>query len=286
MHTYGFVSKIIFATLVTAICGRAALAGTFTKIDMPGAGETVPFGINTAGDIVGYYAVTMESQFQGFLYRNGIFTTINVPGATSTLVYGINDLGQMVGKYSIDKDPAHDRGFVYDGQTFTPVQYPGSLATVAMGINDLGQIVGSAGYDHEHAFLLDNGVYIDIHPPHSSFATFATGINNLGDIVGDRYQQFGPKGCQGFEYTQGIYKMIDVPGSKMSCPVGVNDNGEISGEDDSGAFLRNTAQQYHQVLNVPGSVATFAGGINASGALVGFYSQGKATAFHGFLWTP
>jgi uncharacterized membrane protein len=151
----------------------------------------------------------------------------------------------------------------------------------------LGQIVGSAGLTVRHAFLLSNGVYTDIRPPQSDFdGVTAGGINDLGDIVGG---YFLPNFvCAGYELTQGTYVKVTVPGSANSCASGINNNGEIVGEDDDGVFTQNQGQMTHHVLKVPGSVRTCGGGINAVGMVVGSYAarQGGFFANHGFLWTP
>ncbi len=53
-------------------------AQTLTRIDFPNALQTVPTGINAAGDIVGEY---LDSNLvgHGFLLRRGFYTTIEFP---------------------------------------------------------------------------------------------------------------------------------------------------------------------------------------------------------------
>ena len=75
------------ALIITASSLRAS-AFTFTAIDVPGATATEAFGINAAGDIVGFF--TNASGAHGFLLSRGVFTTIDVPGATATEAVGIN----------------------------------------------------------------------------------------------------------------------------------------------------------------------------------------------------
>ncbi len=255
---------------------------------MPGAGQTVPLAINSAGDIVGLYSITASGPRQGFLLSGGVFTTIDVPGAVSTTLYGVNDLGQIVGFYCIE-DCQHTKGFVFDGQTFTDIQYPGATTTVATGINNSGQIVGYAGLADVHAFLLTNGVYTDIKPPLTdNDGVLAFGINDLGDIVGG-YYGLASFVVAGWALTQGAYVKIEIPGSQNSSANGINDSGEIVGYDDAGAFILNQGQTKHHELKVPGSIYTFGSGINSLGVVVGSYTvhtQGTYIASHGFMWTP
>jgi probable HAF family extracellular repeat protein len=70
-----------------ALMTDRALAYTFTTIDYPGAKGTLASGINTSGNIVGWYTDVTDKN-HGFLYAGGTFTTINVPGATATYALG------------------------------------------------------------------------------------------------------------------------------------------------------------------------------------------------------
>ena len=94
--------------------------GTFTTIEVPGAdGDTLAYGINNTGHIVGY------AGGHGFLYSGGTFTTIDVPGASSTLAHDINDAGHIVGAFYEVRQGYH--GFLYSGGTFTTIDAPGAL---------------------------------------------------------------------------------------------------------------------------------------------------------------
>ncbi len=277
-----------FLTMVVALAATSAAAGTFTKIDMPGVAGTSPTAINSAGDIVGFYAQTQTSNFQGFLYSGGQFTAISVPGASFTIPLGINDQGQIVGYYQIAF--GHHRGFLFDGQTYTDIQYPGSLSSIAHGINNAGQIVGSyTSMGFLHAFLLTNGVYTKIDPPETDFdGVWANGINDFGDVVGCYQASKGLFRFVGWELTQGIFEKIILPDSGSSCAYGINDSGAIVGQDDRGVYLKNKGAMMHQELRVPGAVYTQAGGINSLGQVVGAYNalSGRLFANHGFMWMP
>jgi probable HAF family extracellular repeat protein len=107
-----------FRSLVWALilsCAAIALAGaqqkvttiqlpggrnaeiTFTTIDVPGAFSTAVHGINTNGDMVGFYSNTQNGPYHSFIYRGGTFTPFDYPGAISTYATGINDSGLIVG---------------------------------------------------------------------------------------------------------------------------------------------------------------------------------------------
>src|SRR5882724_9539698 len=71
---------------------------TFTTIDFPGATQTLAWGINTRGDIVGNY-VNADKSDHGFMLSGGQYTTIDFPGATSTEAYTISARGDVGGVY-------------------------------------------------------------------------------------------------------------------------------------------------------------------------------------------
>jgi probable HAF family extracellular repeat protein len=166
---------------------------TYTAIHDPSANSgTYPYGINDAGQIVGYYdVVTLEphipvDHWHGFLYAGGTYITLDYPAAVYTYAYGINASGQIVGTYT--NGPYH--GFVYNGGTYTrTLDDPSATSiTFAQGINASGEIVGyyqnsSTGY---HGFLYSGGSYTTLDDSSGTAgSTLAHGINASGQIVGE-----------------------------------------------------------------------------------------------------
>src|SRR5215471_6153705 len=100
-----FLAGMVGLSVLVAVASLASAATsyTFTTIDVPGTFETVPEGINDAGQIVGFFVVSgTVPTSQGFLRdTGGSFTTINVPSApNATEPRGINNPGQIVGIFS------------------------------------------------------------------------------------------------------------------------------------------------------------------------------------------
>jgi hypothetical protein len=123
-------------------------AGHFISFDYPGTVYlTEPWGINSAGDIVGFWS--SQNGWSGFLLSGGTFTSLDVPGAASTYAYGINDLGVIAGRY--DDANFVPNGWVYSG-TFRTVNVPGAPRTAWRGINRAGQLSGVFvdALDEEH----------------------------------------------------------------------------------------------------------------------------------------
>src|SRR5437016_3143929 len=127
--------------------------------DFPGAIFTTPRGVNTAGDIVGFYA-TPTGVRHGFLLRGGSFTTIDPPGSLGTLAWGINDQGDIVGEYVFE---FATHGFLLSGGTFTTIDHLGSGGLHLFGINGKGDVVGQ--YVFGGGFLLSGGIFSAIDFP-------------------------------------------------------------------------------------------------------------------------
>jgi len=69
-----------------------------TPINVPLATDTLAFGINDGGDIVGRYIDTAR-EIHGFIYAGGAFSTIDVFGAVSCVLTGIANDGAVAGTY-------------------------------------------------------------------------------------------------------------------------------------------------------------------------------------------
>ena len=122
---------------------------TYTQIIFPNANSTGATGVNTAGEIVGYWE-DGQDQFHGFLLIGGQFTTFDFPLATSTYPQGVNDSGEIAGYFTDASSVSH--GFVLSGNTWAQVDVPGAQATALTRIKNNGNITGyyvdQAGENH------------------------------------------------------------------------------------------------------------------------------------------
>jgi uncharacterized membrane protein len=166
MKTWLLLTVWVFALLLVP----ASSAITYTTIDFPGALATFALGINTAGDIVGYYS---DPTFitHGFLLSQGVFTTIDAPGSSQTFCADLNDSGEIVGYY-LDASGRGPHGFLLEGQTYTKIDFPGGLSTRALSINNAGEVVGyyfANANGKTLGFEDINGVLSSFNPlPHST----------------------------------------------------------------------------------------------------------------------
>ncbi len=185
------------------------------------------WGINSSGDITGYYVSSASS----FLWSNG--NQINL--GTGGTGLGINDSRQVVG---FDRN---ERAFLYSAGN---ISYLGTISggkSYAFGINNTGQIVGwSDGY----AFLYQNNSMIDLG------LGSARAINTYGQIVGFNGDH------KAMIYQDGsmldLNTLIDSDsGWILREANAINNNGEIVG------WGNNPAGEEHAFLLTTGSINPF-----------------------------
>ncbi len=252
----------------SAFSAGLAVTPELTRIEVPGARETLAYGINNSGQIVGEYYDAAGGR-HGFLLSDGSYTTLDVPGARVTIAHGINDTGQIVGYYF---DATGTHGFLLSGGNFTTFDVPGAEGAWGYGINNSGQIVGEY-YDAagDHGFLLSDGNYTTFDVPGASI-TAAYGINDSGQIVGT-YRDTGNY-RHGFLVNDGQYTTFNVPASSDTDAQGINDAGQIVGYyadlggNSGGGFL--LSGDSYTTFHVPGMVFTYAQGVNDSDQIVGY----------------
>ena len=94
----GIISGSFFDT-ANRLHGFANLAGTFTRIDFPGAIDTGVGTLNNQNRIPGW--MRQGTQFRGFVLSNKAFRTLTppMPGATQSVASAVNDSNQIAGSY-------------------------------------------------------------------------------------------------------------------------------------------------------------------------------------------
>jgi hypothetical protein len=150
------VGDIVGVYGTTTELGFLDVNGTFTTILPPGAGRAKALGINSSGEIVGYYrncASTCTSSYPdiAFIYSKGKYTAVKSPSSAypSIQFIGVNDSGTIVG--SLLENPSADcttsssvcrGGFIYQGGKFSYLVAFGSPYTVATDISNSGEVIG------------------------------------------------------------------------------------------------------------------------------------------------
>jgi uncharacterized membrane protein len=218
------------ATKTQAVGRQSGLNFTFGMIDFPRSPDSTALGLNSRGDIVGFYGPNVplyEGTEQSFLLEGNNFQELIYPGASYTGALGINKSRKIVGWYTNPGDNVHS--FLRKGKAYTNIDYPGFDNTIASNINDAGVVIGIQ-YDNAgttvHGFVLSKGVYTTIDPPASVF-TEPLSINSAGVIVG--YYADQNSVSHGFIYQKGQFTTVDYPGASNTDLTSINDQGQMMG---------------------------------------------------------
>jgi hypothetical protein len=162
---------------------------------------TAPFGINTAGEVGGYY-LDSSLVYHGFVRTSkGQITTFGLPGGPGLAHYvgGINTSGELAGYY-FDGNAYHGFLRTTAGRlTYFEAPRAGkgySQGTVALGINAAGTITGYYVDSNNtvHGFVRSSsGTTTDFDVPGAS-QTLPSAINKAGEIVGFYLSDSGYRG--------------------------------------------------------------------------------------------
>jgi uncharacterized membrane protein len=212
------------------------------------------------------------------LLRRGQFIPLGNPEAAAsdpraTTYNGINNRGQLVlGYYEAGATPdaqgvypedAHHAAIADSDGRLHPVDVPGARITLSYALNDRTQVVGQ---------YIDAGAVPD-----------AQGRVPAGTV-------------HGFLWDDGEVTTIDVPGSPLTQPLGINNRGEVVGAyfdadvdpDDPYAYydtgmLRGFVLRdgEYTPVDFPGGEGTKVSAINDHGQMVGYYDTPDAR--RGFL---
>jgi len=303
----------VFVILVLSIPPDMVAQSAFRTLDVPGAVDTFPGGINPAGEIAGSY-VDANFRSHGFLReRNGTFIRFDVPGASGTNGGAINPAGEIAGSYTDAVFAEH--GFLREPNgTITTFDAPGAgtttspQGTVPFSINSAGKISGSYVDENyvSHGFLREpDGRILSFDAPGvgpgggpNQDGTHALTINPQGKITG--YYQDAQEAIHGFlREPDGTFTTFEAPGAATTMAdfgtlaIGIDPAGAITGYYSDGTSPPDSSQVvYHGFVrkpdgafitfDVPGAVATFPSSNGPAGVIVGWYSDANEVN-HGFL---
>jgi hypothetical protein len=164
----------------------------FFDINVAGATDTIPLGINNDGSFVGTCKFSDGTQ-PAFVSLLQVITTFAVPDAKATLAYQLNASNEIIGSYIDANDISH--GFTRDsaGNLTFPIDVPGSTGTKLLGNNDMNWGVGSytdaSGVTHGLYFITPDNIVTYDYPGATS--TSLTGVNRVGIICGYYYDAAG-----------------------------------------------------------------------------------------------
>ena len=241
------------------IVGFTLIDGVFSTYDVPGSLKTVFYGLNNAGQAVGFYRDSDEID-HGVIVQDGELTQFDFPGAAQTEIYGISETGIFAGNIIDAAGVIH--GFMGDMQ----IDVPGAIRTYADHVNAAGILVGSYidadGINHGYMRLPD-GSFINV------------------DAHGDTHHPDG--------------NFIDVDAHDTLPPLeflfvnAISDTGlivfRVKAVDDIQRSYILMQNGELMELRFPGSVVTVARDIDMEGRVAGYYDTPDGRR-HGFVAKP
>jgi uncharacterized membrane protein len=275
--------------------GSASLAQTFVAFDVPGALDTFPMSINSAGQITGFYMDSIN-QYRGFRRQpDGVIITFDAPGrGFFTRPMSINSKGEIAGT-------CNEFAFVRktNGE-IVKFRVPGAFDSEALSINFQGQIAGTYRVDmfsNAVPFLRQpNGSFIRIDAISSLgyyAPSYALSLNSRGQLAGSYCCALTPQdslGLHGFlRQSDGTIASFDVRGTTGTIARAINGKGQVTGLYFSDAqhhevhgFLRQTNGSIIK-FDVSDSTQTRPMAINERGDVIGTYLALQDGWYHGFL---
>jgi hypothetical protein len=226
-------------------------------------GVTLPFhcqltDINDQGDIIASY-----DRYAGFIFQKGDGSVAVLigpkPGMPEVVPIALNNKGQVL--VAPAGTPARGASHLYDlhDKTFTPIGQIGQVSGIGIGniiitgFNDAGQLIGmlqgpkdiydasalyeigvygtpAIGFPGAAAAPTSPGSFVALRAPNGGRIRPAA-INNRGQIVGVCTESARGKRLVGFVYdtASDTWKTFSYPGSKMTEPTAINDDGMIAG---------------------------------------------------------
>ena len=232
------VVRLILLTVNLSLWGwvTAFSQTTYTVTDLGTLGglQSNAYGINTAGQVVGYSFLPDNTTSHAFLWQNEVMTDLRTLGGTSSVATGINTAGKVVGYSATPAVSSH--AFLWDS-VMTDLGTLGGILSLshAYGINTAGQVVGSSniqdGENTTHAFLWENGVMSDLGTI-GGIHSFANGINDSSQVVGSATTSGNETHAIRWQngFMTDLNSLIDSSsGWTLITAVTINDNGEIVG---------------------------------------------------------
>ena len=213
------------------VIGFTLIDGVFSTYDVPDSLKTVFYGLNNAGQAVGYYD-DLDKVAHGVIVQDDELTQFDFPGAAETLIFGVSETGVLAG--NIVDTAGVNHGFMGAAQ----IDVPGARTTYADDMNAAGILVGSYidadGIHHGYMRHADGSFTTLEFPGMSSNLEylFVNAINDAGVIV------FRAKEEDDIERSyvlmpNGETRELRFPGSVSTVARDIDAKGQVAGYYDT-----------------------------------------------------
>ena len=216
--------------------------GAMVDLGSLGGAESVSYGINNDGYVVGQYLLTegtSEDDFRAFLHDgNTLMSLGTLPGGSYAVGNDVNNGGIVTGtSYVGPVGDGDSRGFIYSEEIMLDIGTLGG-PTQAWAINDMNQIVGSStnSSGEIRAFLYENGTMQDLGTGGGSMSQ-AYDINDNSQVVGTlTFSQEPSSRAFVWDEADGMVLLNDLEfveplsgWTNLSTAYGISDQGHIVG---------------------------------------------------------
>jgi probable HAF family extracellular repeat protein len=264
---FGAVAFCLLSIDIT--CSASAETYNFTALPgLNGWGATIAYGINDAGQVVGY-SQNSNGINQAVIWKGTTPTAIgpalSPPAGEFTQASAINNFGQVVG--NIGTQPT-----IWNGTIPTSLGTPpGTAYSIPYAINNFGQVVGTSVQTPGSSYYATiwNGTTPTVLSTPAGYVSNGQGINDAGQVVGNIGNS---NQAQAAIWTGTTLTLLDnLPLGSNALALAINDAGQVVGlaSDSTGVdepvIWSGTTPTVLGTLGYGG----FANAINDTGQIVG-----------------
>jgi probable HAF family extracellular repeat protein len=190
---------------------------SYTKLGTLGGTQSAAFGVNAAGQVVGWAQITGDQARHAFLWDQGKMTDLGLlTGDQESTARAINDNGLVVGtsERDIHAGSGTFHAFVYSNGKLTALPDLGGKQSWAADVNNAGTIVGYAynAAGAEIAAFWKGGVPTNIGQHSKAGRQRVYGVNDQGVMVGWQYNAGSGSPNDAFRYDGKTWTIIGGQG--------------------------------------------------------------------------
>lgn len=285
---------------------------------LPGSYNSVAFGINDAGLVVGLSEngsidpATGYPEYHAVVWRNGAIRDLGTFGGNESQAFAVNDWGQVVGvagnavpdQYANGLGPnlpwigpvtTQQRAFLWEGRRLQDLGTLGGNDAAAYFVNDSGQVAGisytnttpnpTTGLPTQDPFLWEGGRMVDLGTLGGTWG-IVYWLNNRGQVAGQS-NLAGDQVYHAFLWDRGVLTDLGTLGGDTSTTYWLNDAGDVVGFSQTTGDQAQHAFLWHRgamtdLGTLSGDVQSAAESINAGKQIVG--DSCSSQSCRAFLW--